>query len=56
VKSENSLDTGDSASNVSGLFLLTSVVQNVCVCTMDFVSAGTNALEELVAPLSGIVE
>jgi len=24
------------------LFLLTSVVQNVCVCTMDFVSAGKN--------------
>jgi len=26
------------------LFLLTSVVQNVCVCTMDFVSAGKNTL------------
>jgi len=26
------------------LFLLTSVVQNVCVCTMDFVSVGKNAL------------
>jgi len=27
-----------------GLFSLTSVVQNVCVCTMDFVSAGKNTL------------
>jgi len=26
------------------LFLLTSVLQNVCVCTMDFVSAGKNTL------------
>jgi len=26
------------------LFLLTSVVQNVCVCAMDFVSAGKNTL------------
>jgi len=47
VKSEISLDTGDSASNavvkrsVSSVF---SVVQNVCVCTVDLVSAGKNTL------------
>jgi len=36
VKSEILLDTGDSASNavVNVLFLLTSVVQNVCVCIL----------------------
>jgi len=38
VKSEISLDTGDSTSNAvvkrSVLFLLTSVVQNVCVCIL----------------------
>jgi len=43
-----SLDTGDSASNAvvkcSVLFLLTSVVQNVCLHTMDFVSADKNTL------------
>jgi len=48
VKSEISLDTGDSASNAvvkhSVLFLLTSVVQNVCLCTMNYVSAGKNTL------------
>jgi len=49
VKSEISLDTGDSASNAVVKryilsVLLTSVVQNVCVCTMDFVSAGKNTL------------
>jgi len=48
VKSEISLDTGDSASNAVVkryvLFLLTSVVQNVCVCTMDLVSAGKNTV------------
>jgi len=48
VKSEISFYTGVSASNAvvkrSVLFLLTSVVQNVCVCTMDFVSAGKNTL------------
>ena len=47
MKSEISLDTGDSASNavvkrsVSSVF---SVVQNVCVCTVDLVSAGKNTL------------
>ena len=48
MKSEISLDTGDSASNAVVkryvLFLLTSVVQNVCVCTMDLVSAGKNTV------------
>jgi len=49
VKSEISLDIGDSASNALQnvmfcLFLLTSVAQNVCVCTMDFVSAGKNTV------------
>ena len=49
MKSELSLDTSDSASNaVVKRFvlpvLLTSVVQNACVCTMDFVSAGKNTL------------
>jgi len=46
VKPEISLDTSDSASNavVNVPFLLTSVVRNVCVCTMDFVSAGKNTL------------
>jgi len=36
VKSDISLDTGDSASNavVDFLFLLTSVVQNVCICIL----------------------
>jgi len=47
VKSEISLDTGDSASNavvkryVSSVF---NVVQKVCLYTMDFVSAGKNTL------------
>jgi len=48
VKSEISLDTGDSASNAvvkhAVLFLLTSVVQHVCLCTMNCVSAGKNTL------------
>ena len=48
MKSEISLDIGDSASNGvvkhSVLFLLTSVVQSVCLQTMDFVSAGKNTL------------
>jgi len=48
-KSEISLDTGDSASNTVVkrsvcLLLLTSVLQNVCLCTMDFESAGKNTL------------
>ena len=38
------------------LFLLTSVVQKVCVCTMDFVSAGKNtyvtACEKVVPQLN----
>ena len=36
-----SLDTGDSASNT---VVKRSVVQNVCVCTMDFVSGGKTTL------------
>ena len=47
MKSEISLDTGDSASNAvvkrSGSSVF-SVVQNVCVCTVDLVSAGKNTL------------
>jgi len=61
-KSEISLDTGDSASNAvakrSVLFLLPSVVQNMCVWTMDFVSAAKNTLsptvcEKVVPRLNG---
>jgi len=49
VKSEISLNTGDSASNAVAKrsvlsVLLTSVVQNMCVCTMDVVSGGKNTL------------
>jgi len=49
-KSEISLDTRDAASNavvkriVLSVFILSSVVQNVYLCTMDFVSAGKNTL------------
>ena len=51
MKSEISLDTGDSASNAVAKrsvlsVLLPSVVQNVCVCTMDFVSASKNKLRK----------
>ena len=48
MKSEISLGTGDSASNAvakrSVLSVFTSVVQNVCVCAMHFVSAGKNTV------------
>jgi len=49
VKSEISLDTGDAASiaivkrSVLSVFI-TQRMQNVCLCTMDFVSAGKNRL------------
>jgi len=60
VKSEISLDTGDSASNAVAKrsvlsFLLTSVVQNVCLCTMDFVSAGKNTLQLYVTVCEKVV-
>ena len=47
MKSEISLDTGDSASNAvvkRSVSFVFSVVQNVCVCTVDLVSAGKNTL------------
>jgi len=50
VKSEISLDTGDSASNafvkrsVLSVFINRRCAECVCVCTVDFVSAGKNAL------------
>ena len=60
MKSEISLDTGDSASNAVAKrsvlsFLLTSVVQNVCLCTMDFVSAGKNTLQLYVTVCEKVV-
>jgi len=47
VKSEISLDTGDSASNAvvkRFVFLNQRCAECVCFYTMDFVSAGKNAL------------
>jgi len=46
VKSEISLDTGDSASNaiVKRVFINQRCAECVCLYTMDFVSAGKNAL------------
>jgi len=47
VKSENSLDTGDSAFNAvvkGSVFINQRCAECVCMYAMDFVSAGTNAL------------
>jgi len=47
VKSDISLDTGDSASNAvvkRSVFIKQCCAECVCLCTMDFVSAGKNAI------------
>ena len=47
MKSEISLDTGDSASNAvvkRSVFINQRCAECVCLCTKDFVSAGKNTL------------
>jgi len=47
VKSDISLDTGDSASNAvvkRSVFVKQRCAECVCLCTMNFVSAGKNTL------------